>query len=105
MPATKAPGFITEMQAKASRPPPDPAVETKGPWPFVTHRRFRVPGHPDRIWRSRPHRKNLTGTTDLRGPGRRWGRSLWAAHKLNWWIGGLFSIGSLLMLPESADPA
>ncbi len=98
MPARKAPGSITDMSRKASGPPPEPVIETKGPWPFITHRRFHVPGHPDRIWRSRPHRKNLTASADLRGVGRRWGRSLWAAHKLNWWIGVLFSIGSVLFM-------
>jgi len=86
-------------KADPKTPPAATGVPT-GPWPFITHRRYRVPGHPDRIWRSRDHRKTLAGNVDFRGPGLGplLAHSLRAVHKLNWWIGILFAIGSLLFM-------
>jgi len=82
----------------------DQASSPTGPWPFITRRRFRTTGKPDRIWRSRNHRKNLIHFGDLmqrHGLLRVVLRSLWAAHRLNWWIGALFCIGAFLFMAGS----
>lgn len=73
-------------------------VEQGGPWPFITRRVFERPDHARMVWQSRHHRKGLLRwafseavevaeaiSTHLRLP-----------RKLNWWIGGLFAVGSLL---------
>ena len=82
---------------------PSGEVISSGPWPFITHRRYRTLGQPDKIWRSRNHRKKLTGHGDFRRLGLKW-LLAWPsrpAQRLNWWIGILFAIGSLLFMAGS----
>jgi hypothetical protein len=75
-------------------------IESLGPWPFVTRRTYRRRDRTHAVWRSRVHRKGLyaakpgrsvaVGTTLL--------GSLWMPRQLNWWIGIVFAVGSLLFL-------
>jgi len=67
---------------------------------FVTKRIYRLPDGSKIVWQSRHHRKGLqtpksrqlkTVETVLR-------RSLWMPRQLNWWIGAIFAIGSLLFM-------
>jgi hypothetical protein len=72
-------------------------TEAIGPWPFTTRRTYQKPDRSHTVWRSRHHRKGLQApdvsaaaiTTALL-------RCLWMPWKLNWWIGVIFAIGSLL---------
>lgn len=77
-------------------------VEVKGPWPFVTWRVFRSAEEGERIWSSRHHRKNLLIVAEeaeqLASTG--W-QCLWAPRDLNWWIGTVFALGSLLFAVAS----
>ncbi|MCZ6844851.1 MAG: hypothetical protein O7F69_03035 [Alphaproteobacteria bacterium] len=72
-------------------------TEAIGPWPFITRRTYRKPDRSDTIWRSRHHRKGLpapevsAAATLIALP-----RCLWMPWQLNWWIGVIFAIGSLL---------
>ncbi len=80
--------------------PDQPAdlIEQRGPWPFVTRRVFRTAEGREYVWSSRHHRKNLP----VRGVavGEKLGsillRCLWMPGQLNWWIGIIFALGSLL---------
>lgn len=73
-------------------------IETQGPWPFITRRTFRRADRSLLLRESRRHRKRLHGDA----PGRvlTFGavllRSLWMPRQLNWWIGTIFALGSLL---------
>jgi len=78
-------------------------THASGPGPFITKRIFHLPDGRVRHWLSRHHRKGLIETdvravlrlgVDLR-------RCLWMPHQLNWWIGGIFSIGATLFLLAS----
>ncbi len=73
-------------------------VAQRGPWPFVTRRVFRMADGRERLWSSREHRKGLL--IRAAAPGATLGlgllRRLWAPGQLNWWIGVLFAMGSLL---------
>lgn len=78
-------------------------VETRGPWPFVTFRRYRRRDGSHRIWRSREHRKGLGSERERRLT---WkpavlARCFWMPYSLNWWIGLVFASGSLLFAAGS----
>ncbi|MDM7952998.1 MAG: hypothetical protein QUV07_07260 [Cyanobium sp. CZS 25K] len=75
-------------------------IEASGPWGFTTRRVYQLEQHERLLWRSRHHRKRLP----LRPPGsvfrveRELLRCLWMPRELNWWIGSVFALGSLLFL-------
>jgi hypothetical protein len=82
---------------------PEPqCVEAIGPWPFITRRVYQKPDQSRTVWHSRHHRKGL-----LLRVAREAEESvvklscLWMPRRLNWWIGVIFALGSLLMLPEA----
>lgn len=64
-------------------------AESRGPFPFVTRRRYRSTDGTTGTWESRWHRKheNLLDT--------RRGSTWWAPGAVAWWIGVLFMVGSL----------
>ncbi|TYK67445.1 hypothetical protein CWS31_000255 [Colwellia echini] len=66
-----------------------------GPWPFITRRIVRLENGLEQVWRSRHHRKGL-----LINPSKslNW---LWMPNQLNWWIGVVFALGSLLFFTAS----
>jgi hypothetical protein len=76
---------------------PDP-IDEKGPWPFVTRRVFRSADESEQVWCSRHHRKGLLMRAAAEGEGlaSKLLRCLWMPRKLNWWIGTVFALGSLL---------
>lgn len=69
-----------------------------GPWPFTTRQTYRSADGSSRLWSSRHHRKGLL----LRAVGEAEGLAttlwscLWMPRQLNWWIGTVFAVGSLL---------
>jgi hypothetical protein len=65
------------------------AIETKGPFPFVTRRRSRSPDGTISTWESRWRRKH-ENLLDTHG-----GSTWWAPGAVAWWIGVLFMVGSL----------
>lgn len=75
-------------------------VEAAGAWPFITRRRYRLPDGTHAEWQSRHHRKGLRvfepGWSAVLGKVL-W-RSLWQPRELNWWIGAVFALGSLLFV-------
>ena len=78
-------------------------VDERGPWPFVTRRVLRLADETTRTWSSRHHRKGLLVRTVIESEGLvatvfRW---LWCPRELNWWIGTVFAIGSLLFAMAS----
>ena len=78
-------------------------IEESGPWPFVTRRIFEWADASTWVWSSRHHRKQLNYSphelTQL--PSHAVLQSIWLPAKLNWWIGLVFSTGSLLFLTAS----
>lgn len=66
-------------------------IKAKGPWPFITQRIYRLPDDSQLVWRSRHHRKHLN-----RVEINRLITCLWMPEELNWWIGIIFALGSLL---------
>jgi hypothetical protein len=78
-------------------------LAASGPWPFITRRLYRRADQAPLLWRSRHHRKRLP----LRTPGLPLGGyrplldCLWMPEALNWWIGLLFALGSLLFASGS----
>jgi hypothetical protein len=77
--------------------PPD-LVDEKGPWPFITRRTYRRRDGSLRVWSSRHHRKALVLPEAAKAitVAETLLRCLWMPRKLNWWIGVVFAIGSLL---------
>jgi hypothetical protein len=77
--------------------------EASGPRPFITHRVFQRADGSLFEWHSRHHRKGLI----LQEAARVEAisvillRCLWMPRKLNWWIGGIFALGSLLFAVAS----
>ena len=67
-------------------------VEARGPWGFVTYRRYRRPDGTHHVWQSRHHRKRLVAD-GARAP---LVHCLWLPGSLNWWIGLIFAVGSAL---------
>ena len=76
-------------------------IEAMGPWPFITRRIYRRPDRSICVRRSRHHRKALLA---VKPGGMLWAdcatllRCLWMPQQLNWWIGIVFAIGSLLFM-------
>jgi hypothetical protein len=78
-------------------------VDEKGPWQFVTRRVYRAADDSEQVWSSRHHRKGLVSPevavaisiTEM------FLRCLWMPRKLNWWIGTIFALGSLLFAVAS----
>jgi hypothetical protein len=66
-------------------------IHRKGPWPFVTYRRFRLPDE-HFVWRSRRHRKGLVRLPDQRSS------PFWHRPAYNWWTGLSFAIGASLFM-------
>ena len=93
------------MVVKPSRKSDQPElIESKGAWSFVTYREYRHPDGSHRVWQSRHERKGLVNTefpkfavvaTVLT-------RCLWMPRQLNWWIGVVFAVGSMLFAVGSA---
>ncbi len=75
-----------------------PCVEASGPWPFVTRKVFRAADASLQVWSSRQHRKALLvrAATEEERIGSILSRCLWMPEQLNWWIGIVFALGSLL---------
>ena len=76
---------------------PTRIVEESGAWPFITRRVYRDADRAERVWSSRHHRKGLV-VEEARAAARiaALGRWLWMPQKLNWWIGNVFAVGSVL---------
>ncbi len=89
---------MTEPPLKDTPRTDSDCIEQSGPWPFVTRRVYRLPDQSSRIWNSRYHRKGLHVRRRLEGEqlGSLLLRGLWNPKQLNWWIGVIFAIGSLL---------
>jgi hypothetical protein len=73
-------------------------TEAIGPWPFFTRRVFRSADGGKQVWSSRHHRKGLLvcADADAEGLASKLLRCLWMPRQLNWWIGAVFAVGSLL---------
>jgi hypothetical protein len=72
-------------------------TEAIGPWPFTTRRIYQRPDGTHTIWRSRHHRKGLPAPeVSAAATTKALLRCLWMPRQLNWWIGVVFAIGSLL---------
>lgn len=85
------------MTTSAGRPGRSILVQ-EGPWPFITKRVAWREGQIVSLWRSRHNRKSLPvqagGNTLALEMALR--RCLWMPQELNWWIGVLFALGSVL---------
>jgi hypothetical protein len=88
---------MTGSNQTETKTPPD-LVDEKGPWPFVTRRVFRSGDGSEQVWSSRHHRKGLLvrADADAEGLASKLLRCLWMPRQLNWWIGAVFAVGSLL---------
>jgi hypothetical protein len=77
---------------------PATVVDERGPWPFITWRVHRGVDGAVKIWSSRHHRKGLALPEAARAVATAeiLLRCLWMPWKLNWWIGIIFAIGSVL---------
>ena len=75
-------------------------IKSRGPGPFTTQRIYRQRDHSQVVWRSRDHRKGLrqTESDKLLTLSAMLLRCLWMPKQLNWWIGVIFAIGSLLFM-------
>ena len=73
-------------------------IESRGAWSFVTYRRYRRTDGSHRVWQSRYHRKNLaqTGLHKVLITAVILVRCMWMPRQLNWWIGVIFAVGSIL---------
>jgi hypothetical protein len=80
-------------------------IEETGAWPFVTRRVLESADGTRRSWSSRHHRKGLLVVGEVASAERRasvlW-QCLWMPGQLNWWIGTIFALGSLLFAIASA---
>ena len=86
------------MSGSDPTPTEQQLVDKKGPWPFVTRRLYRGADDTQQIWSSRHHRKGLRlrDATAGRALASKLLRCLWMPQQLNWWIGTVFALGSLL---------
>jgi hypothetical protein len=89
--------------AKVHALPESRLVEEKGPWPFVTWRVFRSADGRQHTWSSRHHRKGLLihAVAKAEGNASKLLCCLWSPRQLNWWIGTVFALGSLLFAVAS----
>ena len=73
-------------------------IEAIGPWPFITRRVYQKPDHSRTVWLSRHHRKGLLlqAAREAEGLAATLWSCLWMPRQLNWWIGVVFALGSLL---------
>ncbi len=90
----------------STQPPngqPSCVEDETGPWPFVTRRVYRTTDGSRHIWDSRSHRKGLLirVTAKAEGIASQLLRGLWMPAQLNWWIGTIFALGSLLFVVAS----
>jgi len=75
-------------------------IDTKGPFPFITRRIYRHLDGTIQVWSSRRHRKGIAAGHFSSGSvfwAAVW-RSLWMPQQINWWIGSLFALGSVLFV-------
>jgi hypothetical protein len=98
---------MTEPSFQRSSATDSDSIEETGPRPFVTHRVFSAADGTKRVWSSRAHRKRLrdckAAAEQRLGEalaGSIW-RCLWMPGQLNWWIGSIFAVGSLLFAVAS----
>lgn len=75
-------------------------VDEQGPWPFVTRRVVQAKDGVRHVWSSRHHRKSLPGEEAMPSV-TSVVRCLWMPQQLNWWIGNIFAVGSLLFAVAS----
>jgi hypothetical protein len=82
---------------------PEPqCVEAIGPWPFITRRVYQKPDGSRTVWHSRHHRKGLLPRAAREAEEVAVKLSwLWMPRRLNWWIGVIFALGSLLFAVAS----
>ena len=88
-------------------------IESRGGWSFVTYRKYRHSDGSERVWHSRRHRKRLPQTESEKTliAVATLARCLWSPRQLNWWIGVIFAVGSILfatgsilsLVPDLAD--
>jgi hypothetical protein len=73
-------------------------IEAIGPWPFITRRHYEKMDHSRTVWHSRHHRKSLLlqASGEAEGLVTTLSACLWTPRQLNWWIGTVFAVGSLL---------
>lgn len=97
---------VTDQQITEDNTQPE-SVDTAGPWPFVTQRFVQAADGTRHLWSSRHHRKDLhhaeyvtTAQSEEAVAAGMW-RCLWMPDRLNWWIGVIFALGSLLFLLAS----
>ena len=78
-------------------------ADEQGPWPFVTRRVLQSTDGVKHVWSSRHHRKGLLVEEADKAMGRTASVALclWMPGQLNWWIGSIFAIGSLLFAVAS----
>lgn len=84
---------VVTREPESAGPAGGDAVESSGPWPFVTRRTHRRADGTLGVWQSRQHRKGLSGV-----PAAALARGLWMPRRLNWWIGAVFALGSALFV-------
>ena len=72
-------------------------AEEAGAWPFVTRRVYRAADGTELVWSSRHHRKGLVaGEARVAARMAALQHWLWMPRELNWWIGNIFAVGSVL---------
>jgi len=71
----------------------------RSPWPFTTRHVFQLHDQTVRTWSSRHQRKGLRPVVPAE-VATLW-HCLWAPSQLNWWIGTIFAVGSLLFAAGS----
>jgi hypothetical protein len=78
-------------------------VEEVGPWPFVTRRVFQAVDRTKVVWSSRHHRKGVLVRAFHKADriAVTLSSCLWMPQRLNWWIGMIFAVGSLLFAVAS----
>ncbi|MCO5125488.1 MAG: hypothetical protein M9915_17335 [Rhizobacter sp.] len=77
-------------------------IEAAGPWPFVTRKTLQHADGALHVLLSRAHRKDLLSGPAAVAADRAWWHSLWLPRQINWWIGVLFALGSVLFALGSA---
>ncbi|WP_345900140.1 hypothetical protein [Martelella sp. UBA3392] len=82
------------MNRKAQNPAKEPHEEARGPWPFVTLRRYHRAGRP-LLWLARDHRKGLFRERRALEHTR---PAPWHTARYNWIMGLIFCIGSFLFM-------